>query len=84
MKILLKNDISTKSEAKRKNITQKFIKNIRFFDAENLVYHATSTPYLARNPVLRFKYSGVKFILSKISSSTFKAFSKPFLIIDSE
>jgi len=58
VKIMFKNDMSTKSEAKRKNITQNHIKSIRFFDGENLVYHATLTPYLSRNPMLKFKYSG--------------------------
>lgn len=58
IKLLLKNDMSTASEAKRKNTVQHFIKNVRYFDGDSLVYNAILTPYIAKNPILKFRYSG--------------------------
>ena len=58
VKCMIRNKMLTKAQAKEKNIPQNFIKNVRLLEGDNIVYNATLTPYLSKNPILKFKYFG--------------------------
>jgi len=58
VKFALKNKMSTKEQAKKENISQNFIKNIRFLEDDKVIYNAILTPYISAYPTLKFKYYG--------------------------
>ena len=71
VKCMLRNEMLTQEQAKKKNIPQNFIKNVRFFEDDKIVYSAILTPYISKNPILKFTYYGNNAPILKLETIDF-------------
>ncbi len=60
VKVLIKHDMLTYDQAKKKGVDANFITHITAKVGDKIVYDASTSQFLSKNPMLKFKFKGAK------------------------